>query len=1204
MAMSQTSILTTRDTALEPRRIGQVIAVPTGRLDKVSVYLEPIFSSSPPIGTLTIEAYDVTLGGLPTGSALASDSKDFSEVFGNSFFNFRLECTCPTRVAIVLSTSGASTDYIGWRYGLSGAAFYPALLSTDGGASWTSSSSRRFAFLAYSHLANATDAYDQSSSVLPGGTTVVLDNTQAEWQQGILNNVDALVDNTVVLTIGNLAITFVVDQSGSMGWNDPSGTRFDFAKALIDDIEATLPTGDSATYSLVTFSSMPIDDLLIYQTGQNPMPYSVRIVRRAGTPPLGPADGTTMYEGYARSYEDSNVAAGTTYHYAAYTVDEAGLFSDPRRDRCSVAITYKQPYGVSAFLAEEEVVYTGGYDLGKRQVNLSWSNPDGYDYDTVIIVRRTDRYPESQDDGTIVATLTPASTTTSYTDDMLGTQLFVNGLGYYYSIFTVAATLVKCSSLGKRTAIVPITMADRSWDMNDPPTPPPGFDVTPPAAPVLSEARAGNESALLSWTGDADSKRYKVYFREDRYPTILSDGGYDGTLLHDAEVATYSHYVLENLQPYFYVVVAYDLVGNQSDPMQASVTPTSTPVVGVPPPPPGTFRIDLVSSTKAVVSFSNPSTRLSPVSGYYGIPLRFKALAIPRDSSYVPENTFLDVVQVNSSSTVAWVNHNIVLNSLSATAGTAATTSISAQKATPSTTLSMKPSFYTKNSSGGKLIEITALPVDVSMKLPFALTITNEPPQLITRRTWNGVVTNSDGTKTKTGYVTQSLPGILTNSGIPLRFVVDATFAGFPLVGESLVVLATVIDKTTNTQSGVIQFPGANPDGTLSVILSETNYEILDRTGQPTGRFEERQIGTIQIPPQTVPGDYTLQVQGIYRGFDITSTFDFYVEPSLNVDLTLSPFMPDGSSFSEQFAYVYVGAFDGTTKTPVSDGLVIDWSIACVSGCPVDGQARPFYGPSGASSIKSQTSGGIARQIFFGPGLDVVPATGVDANVTSGELYQVRVVVQYQGMTRVAYDFVELVPIQQAFDTYNRIFSRKANGFNWDVIYADGTAESVWEVLANPAADVGWFSSGKHFYSKVTGLGGIVPSLSDGTIITMIVEPLFGESPNPVLVKTDLSPSGRLGSARATVSSGKATFTLSLNQKVSGPAERASTSTPRNIAYGADQIFKPSVPLLYSIRTLVSVESSGKPVVYSGGGSDLKYSIPPCFIGFKEPLTG
>ena len=1202
MALSQTSVLTTRDEILEPKRIGQVIAVPNGRLDKVSVYLEPIFSSESPVGTITMEVYDVTFSGVPTGPVLASESKDFSELFGNSFFNFKVECSCPGRVAIVLKTDGATVDSVGWRYGLSGAAFYPSLVSTNGGASWTTSSSRRFSFLAYSHISEVTDSYEQSSRILPGSTLVVMDDTQAEWQQGVLDNVEALVDNTVMLTIGNLAITFVVDQSGSMGWNDPSGTRFDFVQDFINDIESTIPPGDSARYSIVTFSSMPIDDLLLYESGQAPMAYMIKLVRKVGSPPSGPTDGLTLYQGYARSYDDISVLDGSTYHYAAFSSDQAGLFSDAKRDYCTVSTTYKQPYGVAAFLAEEEVVYTGGYDLGKRQINMSWSNPYGYDYSSVIIVRRSDRYPESPSDGTTIATW--ASTTTTFTDDMSGSQEFVNGLTYYYSIFTVSLTSVKCSSLGKRTAAILVTMADRSWELDDPPTPPPGFDTTPPSTPVLSEARPGDESSMISWTGDSDSKRYKVYFREDRYPALLSDGSYDGTLLNDSELTSYSHYSLENLQPYFYSIVAYDLVGNQSSALQASVTPESDPDVGVPPPPPGSLRVDLVSSSRAIVSFSNPSPRLSSITGYYGVDTPLELMVVPRNSSYEPDNTFLDVTQVSSSSQVAWVSHAVVSNSLEATAGLGATTTVQDQQDNPTTTLSMRPSFYTKDTDGDKVIEITAPPVSVSMSLPFQLAVTNDPPQFVTRRTWSGVVTNSDGTKSKVGYTSQSLPGMLTNSGVPMTFVITATFAGTEMTDESLSVLVSVIDKTTNSQSLVVVLPGANLDGTATVALESYTYEILDRTGQPTGRYEDRLMGTIQIPPQSVPGDYTLRVQGTFINYNITSDFDFYVEPSLNIDLTLSSFMPDGTSSSEQSAYAYTGAFDGSTKIPVPDDISVDWSISCVAGCPIDGQSRPFYGPSGSSSIKSLTSGGVARQVFFGPGLDVVPATGADSGVTSGELYQVKAVVQYLGMTRIAYGFIELSPIQQAFNTYDRIFVRKSNGFNQDVIYADGLEESTWEVIADPSVDVGGFSAGKYFHSKITSLGGLVPTLSEGSTVTMIVEPIYGQNPSSVLVKTNLSPDGRLGSARATVSSGKAIFTLSLNQRITGSAERASTSIPRNIVYGADQISKPSVPLLYSVRVLTSVESSGTPIVYNGGGSDMTYSVPPCFIGFKEPLAG
>ena len=42
MAFSETTVLSTREPAYGSRVVGQVVVVPTGRLDKVALYIEPV----------------------------------------------------------------------------------------------------------------------------------------------------------------------------------------------------------------------------------------------------------------------------------------------------------------------------------------------------------------------------------------------------------------------------------------------------------------------------------------------------------------------------------------------------------------------------------------------------------------------------------------------------------------------------------------------------------------------------------------------------------------------------------------------------------------------------------------------------------------------------------------------------------------------------------------------------------------------------------------------------------------------------------------------------------------------------------------------------------------------------------------------------------------------------------------------------------
>ena len=1247
MAYVETTILSTREPCFGSRRLGQVIAVPSGRIDKVSVYLEPHVSDPD-----AAESVDIVLSlmatdsfRLPVGSPLAEASMRLSDLKSRGLVNFRLESQTESVACLVLRTNGTAENHVAWRYVPTSSAGEELLVSEDEGATWTQDTNRKFAFVAYSLFGNAVDQDDQSIAIKAGTAKSVVDDSAAEFELAKLTRA-VVVGDTVVINFGNQVVTLVVDQSGSMTWNDNGGLRFEFLEDYMDELEATLPAGRQASYSVVKFNSRKIGYLDIYLQAKESGSFitGVRIVRKIGSPPSGPTDGLVVFEGLASSYKDQNLTEGVTYHYAAFSYDSSVNFSAPKRDWAIPQSPSAPPVGVAYLEAKERIVLSGGNDIGLREIDLSWNNPGGFDYDRVTLVRRTERYPQSEDDG--VPYVFDPSVTTSFTDFDASSpnpeDHPINGLTYYYAIFSEnTATGLKSYRSNARKSEVKVSVVERTWQLAEPPfnVPPPGFDETPPASPTNVVVTTGNQELLLSWqAGDVNSRRYRIFYDGFSYPQErTAENGlseYSGEMVYDGTGTSFVHRSVANSQPHFYTIVSMDTVENQSVGVNVRGTPSPDVPDVIPPKEVDNFSAEVVNSSTAMLSWDLSIKRTRSVEAYFGDKVRLTTNltfsdADPRrttaDLEFVEDGRKVDVYNEDGNPVADDPNSpavdpmlalvfdraptstaNVLYADLSMTPFTSILNQIGDMTVTAHSSLNIK-----KASTSEVVTEVVSEPVSVVFRNPFSLEIKNDPPQSVPTRTWNP----SCNEESSPGYEFSTVPGVFVRTGEQFLALLSASYRGESLDGD-LSLKVRILDKETGEASSRIRLPETGTDGVAVLTTSKQLDQILDRTGEPTGETKERDLVRIALPAQDNPGTYILEVTGDYEGYSRVARLEVAYQPSLNIDIKPSAFLPNGVDVAEQQAFVYLGSFsDDSRKIPVPDLTVTDWEITKLAGGGPP--RRPLFSRDTVpgTGVKAYSRAGVARMVYFGPGTDIEPSTRVSC--TDGEIYQVKVTASVFNMSAEGYATIELLPYVPRDD--KRIFLRlskdqvdeRGNAYETGNLakittYADGSHESAWEVVARPDEDTETGDrSASEFRTKVVDGGGLVPDLADGTIISIFVSSIGNVgTPNDVTITTDLSPKGKPATAKATVIDGKAKFRLKSNMLVTGTVKESPAQEEKsNRFYPTSEVAWEKSPAVFAVMAQVVLEVNGKPAIFSGGGGSVEEDPLPAYLSLKEPLS-
>ena len=199
-------------------------------------------------------------------------------------------------------------------------------------------------------------------------TTKVVEHFSSSLNQKIKNvNINDIGGDKeeVELELGDRILSLVIDQSGSMTWNDKDGFRHDMASELINVVSDNYP--GVVKYNLVEYGAIIVETLffgVVVADGKNlnsidsisalhfadsDAKYSgIRVVRNEDHPPTSVIDGEIVTDDFVSKILDEDLTPDKTYYYAIYTYDDNYRFSRG----VHIEVTSKEriiPRGVTIF---------------------------------------------------------------------------------------------------------------------------------------------------------------------------------------------------------------------------------------------------------------------------------------------------------------------------------------------------------------------------------------------------------------------------------------------------------------------------------------------------------------------------------------------------------------------------------------------------------------------------------------------------------------------------------------------------------------------------------------------------------------------------------------------------------------------------------------------------------------------------------------
>lgn len=276
--------------------------------------------------------------------------------------------------AAALFASGSSnTFYLVWDYASEQELdpYNPScsIFYNDSTSDWEVDYSKRYAIRFYSFR----DSINKEACKIIVPASALANNTINDFRTKVKDSVflqTKIVDiddstNKVQLNLSDKLISIILDQSGSMTWNDSEGLRHDVVKRMIDRVQFTYP-GD-VRYNLLSFGATPIklnffavvendqintsnasDVSSSFFSDQESGYAGVRVIRKKGGYPTSPLDGDVVTEGFFERAFDDNLEENSQYYYAVYTFNSDGVFSNGKFLKATPRVKIN-PKGVGGF---------------------------------------------------------------------------------------------------------------------------------------------------------------------------------------------------------------------------------------------------------------------------------------------------------------------------------------------------------------------------------------------------------------------------------------------------------------------------------------------------------------------------------------------------------------------------------------------------------------------------------------------------------------------------------------------------------------------------------------------------------------------------------------------------------------------------------------------------------------------------------------
>lgn len=181
------------------------------------------------------------------------------------------------------------------------------------------------------------------------------------------------------------------------------------------------------------------------------------LVRKAGSMPASRRDGTVVLDNKTRDayktqyFCDSGLSDGVTYYYKFFPYSTTNTYADDPANEVTVTPNPVPTGDVSALAVAAQL---------NGRVQLTWTDPDetkvtdGVTLSTwasTKVVYKTDGYPTSPDDGTLVLNSTTRNAHSSSPLEVAG---LTNGTTYYFALFPISTEgAINTSEVGRITAI-------------------------------------------------------------------------------------------------------------------------------------------------------------------------------------------------------------------------------------------------------------------------------------------------------------------------------------------------------------------------------------------------------------------------------------------------------------------------------------------------------------------------------------------------------------------------------------------------------------------------------------------------------------------------------------------------------------------------------------------------------------------------------